>query len=299
MKYLEIYPLENCADKISKQLDAIIESNPNMYSKTKKRYKKLAIDLLKSVEKITSILEADSLASVDRLEFDPGIESDMNVKDIVDAVTDVNRKVNSLESFIESSTNSINKATLSQYAKVIESASKHNFHYVEVNECASILYKWFFTRFISNKNPRFRYKIDQIPIWICNIIIVYGKYLSHNNTEYCIDMFNRWCDSIVSSDSVIWAVPYEVYQLSRCVCPENYTMEAVIIGDILMDELFYLLTEDYSPGILCNLDCYPVASSVKLNNPSLLPKIRTRLTNREDLIKDCHLTNLKGGASVE
>ena len=40
LPYLEIYPIENCADKIAKQLDSVLEAKPNMYAKTRERYKR-------------------------------------------------------------------------------------------------------------------------------------------------------------------------------------------------------------------------------------------------------------------
>ena len=95
-------------------------------------------------------------------------------------------------------------------------------------------------------------------------------------------MFDNWIQSVKEST---WAVPYEVYQLEKDASPEDFTMDAVLIGDIIMDEYFYQLTDYYSPNISCPLDCYPVASSVKHHNPNLESIIRTRIANKDELIK--------------
>lgn len=300
MPYLEIYPMENCANKIQKQLDEVISARPHMYSKTKRRYQELAISLLQSVEKITDILEADSLASVDSDEFDNATQLD--VKDISDAVQQASNKVNKFQKFVSnpSATNSINRDTLARYAEVIEKAHNHSFLIEEANQCMSVIYKWFTNRFTPKvKNPEFRYNIAQIPEWITNIIILYGKYLKQDDVCSFIHMFDEWSNTITRDTSNIWAVPYEVHKLSKTVDPESYTLESVIIGDIMMDEMFYLLTKEHSPGLVCNLDCYPVASVVKLNNPNLLPKIRTRLAKRNQLIEECNLTISERSGTVE
>lgn len=291
MPYIEVSRIQTHADKINDQLSSILSEHPQIYAKTRDRYKKLAISLLSSVEKIAAILEEDSLATLDndRFEFS---NNDFNISDLYDAMKHASNRIALCNNFLAASSedvcNSINKITLKKYGQVLEQASAHDFGYSEVNECASVLHKWFKSRF-SNNDPTFKYNIAYIPQWITDIVILYGKYQSVDDTCSFIDMMYSWCDSL-SDKSNKWATPYEVHNLSKSVDPSSYTMNAVLVGDILMDEVLYQLTESNAPDIVANLECYPVASAVKLKNPSLLPIIRTRLAKRESLVKQYNLT---------
>lgn len=292
MPYIEVPRLQTQADKIDKQLSVVLSQKPQMYAKTKERYKDLAISLLSSVEKIASILEIDSLASLDNKSSEFS-DTKVDVSDLSDALKHTTDKIESYTSFVStdfsSLSNNINKETLRRYGQVLEQASNHDFKYAEANECAYILNRWFKARFSNPyKDSVFKYNIAYIPEWISDIIILYGKYHSNDNTSSFMDMMTSWCDKL--SNQSKWAVPYEVHNLAKSIEPSSYTMNAVLIGDILMDELLYLLTESNSPDIAANLECYPVASKVKANNPSLLPLIRTRIVNRESLAKQYKLT---------
>lgn len=291
MTYVEVPRLQTHADKIDTQLSVVLSQKPQMYAKTKERYKELAISLLSSVEKIAAILEVDSLASVDNKTSEFG-SSEFDLSDLSTALEHTNERINSYTSFVSTDivSDSINKQTLRKYGQVLEQASNYDFSCVEARECAYILNKWFKARFSNTpKSNSFKYNIAYIPEWITDIIVLYGKYHSNHDTSSFINMMNDWCDNL-SRESVKWAVPYEVYNLNKVVEPTNYTVNAVVIGDILMDEVLYQLTESSCPDIVANLECYPVASRVKSNNPSLLPIIRTRLAKRDLLMKEYNLT---------
>lgn len=294
MPYIEVPRILAHADKIDSQLSIVLSQKPQMYNKTKEKYKELAISLLSSVEKIASILEEDSLASVDN-EVAEFSGNDVDISDIATALKQTNDKIASYASFVSPNVSSLstnaNKETLRRYGQILEQASNYNFIYAEANECAYILNRWFKARFSNPvKDNSFKYNLSYIPQWITDIIIMYGKYHSNNDTSTFIDIMTSWCDSL-SNQSVRWAVPYEVYQLNKSIEPRNYTMDAVLIGDVLMEEVLYLLTESSAPDIVANLECYPVASKVKANNPSLLPIIRTRIVNRDSLSKKYNLTS--------
>lgn len=291
MPYIEVSRIQTHADKIDKQLSSILSEHPQIYAKTRDKYKKLAISLLSSVEKIASILEENSLATLDndRVEFST---ADFDISDVYCAMKHTSDRIDLCNNFLAASSedisDNVNKMTLKKYGRVLEQASVHDFGYYEVNTCALILNKWFKSRFSVN-DPAFKYNIAYIPEWITNIIIMYGKYQSINDTDSFISMMYSWCDGL-SASPTRWAVPYEVHDLSKSVDPHSYTINAVLIGDILMDEVLYQLTESNAPDIVANLECYPVASTVKLKNPSLLPTIRTRLAKRDSLAKQCNLT---------
>lgn len=294
MKYIEVSRIQHHADRLNDLLADVTANQPQLYSKTKHKYKELAISLLHAVDEITSILETDSLASIDQYESEFDNKPAESIDELHQAIEQVTMSIDNYTNFISTPVDNvsvnINKATLKRYGQVLAEAANYSFKYTEANECAYILNKWFNARF-SNfvKDDTFKYNIAYLPDWITNIIIVYGKYHQNNNTSSFIHMMESWCNKL-SSQPNKWVVPYEIHQLNTSANPESYTMDSVLIGDELMDEVFYQLTESNSPDLIATFDCYPVASAVKLHNPSLLPEIRTRLAKQNQLADQYNLT---------
>lgn len=302
LPYVEIYPIEKYAEKIDGQLDKLLESKPTMYAKTRHRYRKLAYSLLQSVEKISSILEEQSLISDMSTddEFDElsasTYESNIDVVALSQAADNVRSQISSYSQFTSSTKpcadvpSISNREVIAKFAKVLEEASKHHFKCVECDECAQIIYKWFKTRFLTTSNPKFRYNIKHIPTWITNIMILYGEYQSRGEVDTVSKMFDDWCDNVKENDTNIWAVPYEVHMISKTSSPEMFTLNSVVLSDILMEEQYYLLTHDYFSNSHVYLDISPVASLVKQHNQGLTPQIRTRIANQDQFIKICNFT---------
>lgn len=293
MTQIEVPRILANATRISDQLDTALGEKRKMYAKTRRNYEELAISLLSSVDKIATLLENNSLCSLDDTpqEFHT---SSVDVNNLRDAIDKTSKKINSYTSFVSppvSNDANINRDTLKRYGSVLNKASTTSFSCIECSECAYILNRWFKARFSNKrKSSSFKYNISYLPEWITNIIILYGKYHSNGDSDAFMNMMTSWCDSLDHEDCK-WAVPYEVHQLTKSFCPEDYTMDAVLIGDILMDEALYELTESNSPGIVTNLDCYPVASRVKMRNAGLLPIMRSRLAKRDSLLNQYHLTS--------
>lgn len=306
MPYLEIYPMENSADKIAKQLDLVLDAKPTMYAKTRDRYRQLAQSLLQSVSKISSILEEESLISTGHVqnefnELSSNVEDMHAAAELHKAVTDTRNQISSFTQFTKPSSSHAtqqsdssyisNREILSRFATVLEESSQHEFRCKEVSECAKLIYRWFKCRFTPEfKNPNFKYNIEYLPTWITYIIVLYGYYHSINQTSVLISKFDKWCEEISQDLTNCYAVPYEVYSITKSVQPECFTMCGVVIGDILMDEMYYQLTESYLSNSHVVFDLYPVATLTKTLNPSLLPMIRTRIANRNKLIKECRFT---------
>ena len=57
MTHVEVSRIQTHADKINSQLEIVLSEKPQIYSKTKEKYKDLAVSLLSSVEKISNILD--------------------------------------------------------------------------------------------------------------------------------------------------------------------------------------------------------------------------------------------------
>lgn len=326
MPYLEIYPIENYADKISKQLDAVLEAKPTMYAKTKGRYKQLACSLLQSVEKISAILEEESLISSDvQDEFDELLDTQYDefsdalksVQDQLSSYTeftsntssssDLSNNSNKLTSTSDNESHAVssmsddagvatmsNKAALSIFAQVIEQGSICSFKCAEASHCARMIWQWFKARFTPEvRNSNFKYNIKQLPVWISAIVLSYGKHHRDNTIGTFVDMFNKWIADITADERNCWALPYEVYQISKSSNKDDFTLDAVVISDILMEELYHQLTQPYIENSPIYLESSLVPSIVKAQNPELLSDIRTRLSKQADLILKCGFTYIQ------
>lgn len=298
--YHEIYPIEGWADKISKHLEAIAADKPNMYAKTKQRYEKLADSLLDSVAKIALILEEDSLVSKSNNEFDE--LSDNSSLSISDKLKQVNARFHQLENFSKDNVGTLNhipggvqhKETIDYFDMILREASVHNFGYSEVNECAKMLYQWFHTRFRPDFiDVDFKYNIHYIPTWICDFIILYGKYHHANQNKLFVKMIDKWCVEVTTGSKGNYAIPYEVYNLEKEFNPSDYTIDAVVINDILSSQYLYKLFEDEFQGVI-HYDYNVLISVVKDRNPSLHSKVITRIAKRKELIKEIGLTPVGG-----
>ena len=157
-EYLEIYPSEVAARKISKHLDKMIEVKPRVYRKTLLHYRQLAYLLLECVTKIIRMLQSEMLLSSEDTEFQE------LVSDIDDLGCLVDEQPNQ-------ETKRLVGDTLKQYRSVFKQASEYDFGYREVNECAELLNYWILHRF-SGFNPNFKYQIKQLPIWATFIVIL-------------------------------------------------------------------------------------------------------------------------------
>lgn len=319
--YYEIYPIEGWADKVSKSLKEIADdkNRPKMYSKTRKRYEHLANTLLNSLSSIAIILEENLLIPESNNEFDELASSD-NL-DILSKLQLLNDKFIQLEEFAnntnlhkpksssrtdpvptnsssspkQSFTNNINnnKESIKYFNDILYECTMHNFGYSEINECAKLLYKWFNTRFISKYSHDFKYNIKYIPNWICYFIILYGKYHHDGRNQDFLYMINTWCENIISGNNTTYSIPYEIYKLDKTTNPLDCTIDAVVINDILSDGGMYKLSSYEHKGVI-NYEHDLVITVVKERNPSLHPKIVTRIARRGDLVREIGLTPVGG-----
>lgn len=297
--YNEIYPIEGWADKISKHITKIADEKPNMYAKTKRRYEKLAESLLDSVSKIAIILEEDSLLSKTTDEFNELDDAD-NPVSITEQIDKLNQKFHRVEDLsnegtsVSTSSKVAHKTTIDYFDAVLFEASTYNFGYSQINECARMLYLWFHTRFRPDiSDPTFRYNIHYIPNWICDFILLYGKYHHAKQNKTFVKMIEKWCVDVQTSSIGNYALPYPVYEMDKSVDPADYTIDAVIINDILSSECLYKLFEDKFSGVI-HYDNNVLVAVVKDKNPSLQSKIITRIAKRRELIKEIGLTPVGG-----
>ena len=279
MPHVEVPRLVAAAGRINDKLDVVLSEDHSIYTKTKKQYKELAVQLLASVEKIATILKCDSLDDLDDDEFE---SSSIDISDISEALDQASEKVDEVSSLVSPSDSSVNRNTIHEYGKVLKRAADTDFACTDVNTCANVLNTWFKARF-SNEDNSFRYNISYVPSWITSIILLYGKYHSNGHTSEFVDMMNTWCSDIQDHGSR-YAVPYQVYQIGKSDNPGDYTMDAVLIGDILMDKALYDLTAYSSPNLAAHLSFYPVADAAKKHNSEIADEIFVRLMRRDSLL---------------
>lgn len=290
-KFLEIYPSEKAAEKISQHLDAMLGAKPKVYRKTLLRYKALAKVLLDCVAKIMRLLEEETLISSCDSEFQE--LTNENANELLDQLNDLQSKVNNYSKFVGTQTE-LNKSnvtflsnadTFKLYGEVVSSGSIINYGYGEVNECAELIQYWFSRRFCQN-NSNFKFQIKQLPSWIQYIVIAYGKACFEGNSDGFAAGFKNWCNSVVSDTTNTWALPYNVFDIMKKPRGEHFTLHALVIYDLLMSKHYYLLTD-------ANTEIKPdplfIADKVRTYHPELEDSVKKRIAKRAELIELIHL----------
>ena len=278
--YLEIYPSEVAARKISRHLDKMVEVRPRVYRKTLLHYKQLAYLLLECVTKIVRMLQSEMLLSSADNEFQELI-SDFDTEQIDELRSSLDDLGNLIDKKPSSESKKVAVDTLRQYTAVFDQASKYDFGYLEVNECAQLLDLWINRRF-SGFNPNFKFQIKQLPIWATFIVIAYGKYQSIGESTKFVKDFKKWCNSLDDDTSNCWALPYNVFNMTKVINPNNFTVNAMIIYDILINGCLYQLIDGKTK---IPMDSSYIAKLVKEYQPECARDVRTRFTRQGELIE--------------
>ena len=286
--YLEIYPSEVAARKISSHLDKMTELKPRVYRKTLLRYKKLAYLLLECVTKIVRMLQSEMLLSSEDNEFQELI-TDFDVEQIDELRDSVDNLGNLVEKKSTPENRKLSADTLVQYMRIFQQAANYDFGYVEVNECAKLLDLWMTQRF-SGFNHNFKFQIKQLPIWATFIVIAYGKYQSIGESTKFVKEFTTWCNSLDDDISNCWALPYNVFNMTKVIDPNNFTVNAMVIYDILINGCLYQLIDGKNK---IPMDSSYIAKLVKEYKPENARDVRTRFTRQGELIESIclHPTN--------
>lgn len=279
-EYLEIYPSEVAARKISKHLDKMVTDKPRVYRKTLLRYKKLAQLLLECVAKIVRMIQSEMLLSSEDTEFQE-LVSDFDTEQIDELRDSVDNLGNLIDKKPSAEISRLSGDTIRVYKSIFNQAANQDFGYVEVNECAELLDYWITHRF-SGLNPNFKFQIKQLPIWATFIIIAYGKNHSIGNTQNFVAQFKLWCDDLSSDTSNCWALPYDIFNMTKKINPSNFTLDSLVIYDILLNDCLYQLIDGKNK---IPMDPSYIAKLVKEYRPDLKSDVRTRMTKQAELIE--------------
>lgn len=167
------------------------------------------------------------------------------------------------------------KSVLKSYTSAISHVADIKFHHKEVSCCANLLWYWFNNRFIINgRADGFVYNMKRFPIWIRDIVILYGNAI-HDKSYHKFDQtFRSWVDRLSSSDCK-YAVPFEVYDFGKSIDASKLTLDAVVLWDILVDSgLSEICTQSTDDPYLSTYSVYDLCSKL---NPELLNDYRNYL----------------------
>lgn len=262
----------------------MVTDKPRVYRKTLIRYKKLAQLLLECVTKIVRMLQAESLLSSEDTEFQE-LASDFDVEQIDMLRDSVDNLGNLIDKKPSAETNRLASDTVKTYKGVFGQAAEHDFGYVEVNECAELLNYWITNRF-SGTNNNFKFQVKQVPIWATFIVIAYGRaHAMGQSRQFALD-FKTWCRDITQDLSNCWALPYEVFSMTKKLDPHNFTLDAMVIYDILINGCLYQLIDGKNK---IPMDSSYIANLLKDYRPDLAAEVRTRFNKEQELIERVNL----------
>lgn len=286
---MDINSAEKNLAKLHAYVKELADTKPKMYQKSRERLKDLSETCREVVTLIADILQDEALA-YDEVEF--GGRS--NIESALDSMQNQIAQIRSFagcvephapQNFTKSSSAHIShqqittvsvsanakKHVLRNYKDVLHKVSMIDFKYDAVDRCAKLLWYWFDTRFVKTVHGSgFKYSMKRFPTWIRDIVVLYGKAVRDGEYLRFDTQFRWWVNSIIADSSTQnrYAVPYEVFAFEKDMQPDDMSLEAVVLWDILVDsglsELCTSITDDmylqgdsvynlcgeFNPGIL-------------------------------------------------
>lgn len=276
--YNRLHSLSDTAEKVLRLADDVVENRPQIqYVKTKQRYQDIVTNLMRAVNKMLPLVEEGLL-----IPDETSDEFNELSKNLIDKINETaqNAPTADLKAVIQP-THADKDNIFSSFDCVFADAAITEFGYEEVDMCAQSLYRWFHTRFIEHPGV---YKATELSNWVRNFIIAFGK-ASRDNTLYNLQShIETWCQKL-ETETVRYAVPYEIYKIDKHKDANEYTLEAVLISDILFSECLYRLTKEELPNSQIVLDALAVSEFVRNKNKSLASEIRTRFSKPDLAIR--------------
>ena len=274
-KYISIYPIEAAAKKISDMLDVVLMQKPRMYGKTKQRYANLTVSLLSSVEKISKITQDAALSSQSDDEFNELASAGFDIG-VDSAVQNAQKEIAAAKSF-SSNPETHDFVDLKFIDSVFLEMKSIDFGWLEINKCAQLLQMWYHARFI--EHPATSCNYSYLGNWITKFIIQFGHHCAVDSCSNFETSLAAWCERLGFSD-IKYAQPWFIFQTFKHGDPADYTLQAVLINDILYDKCLCKLTSTYPM-----FDSIEVSRIVKSKNPALTPKINSRFAKQRELLE--------------
>lgn len=270
--------MEIAADKIEAGLEDILATNPRMYSKTVVRYENLAHKLLSCVDKIAKIAQIDALSPQSNDEFNELAEASGFDLSLDSAIVGVQQGLKEAKEFSATSESDDGKVfvDLNFVDSIFSEVRCIDFGLEAVNHCAQLLYKWFHSRFIECPC---KCKISYLGLWVHTFIIQFGNYCAKGARQNFEDSIVSWCDRLPKIN-IVYVHPYFIHQTLKSIDPSDFTLEAVLINDLLYSECLYKLSSVYPM-----FDSMEVSRIIKDKNPGLTPKINSRFAKKNELLR--------------
>ena len=290
-----IRPSEVAANKIQNHLEDLLETRPRVYRRTIKRYIDLAYILLECINKILKFLTSELLSSSTDTEFDELTNSEEDSDEIMKIQMKLQSTSELLDSYSQlakrtkdtESSHATNALIVKQYGDIFTAANNTDLHYVEVNECANLIYFWYTTRVAYMTVRHKAYQNLQLPIWTAYIVIMYGKSLANGTHTEFVNWFKSWCTSANEDFSNKYVVPKELTLMKKQLYANDLTLEALIIYDILIDKGYFDLTTMDNDA---KLDANYIVTLMKNINPDSKHIIQTRFSKQDEYIEQIGLT---------
>lgn len=280
----ELNSIESHMDKVVQYLEDLSRSDKKLYTKTRIRLGELNTQLCHSVELISQIL-TDNILKQDT-EFGENLveikqEVDSLNKDMSSAMTQVTQ----LNSFLGTTKNvSLKRNILKTYKQVIHDTAIRGSSIAHVDKCCKLIDNWFNCRFYLslNHDTAFKYKIEMIPQWILDIIILYGYCLNVGDFSD-IEQFSSWCSKVGSGIiTTNYSVPYCVHRMSRSFTKDYVTFSGLGLYDLLFDAGYDRLDSVELNGVA--LSPYMMQDKFRAYSPDIVDEY-TYCGNDESLLR--------------
>lgn len=241
---MDIYSAQKNTEKLLRYVQGLADTKPNFYEKSKDRLRDLASTCGQVMSVIAEILQDEVLIDDDS-EFASGRGDLKSILNSMQTQLDQLKAFSGVNTEQEDNSKSKSKAPsrnkgqiLKDYRLCLSKLSTIDSGYSHVDECARLLWRWFDTRFLKlSSGSKFKYNMKRFPMWIRDIVVLYGSALHDGSQLSFLQEFQAWLDSIAADTNARdkYAIPYNIYQFNRSPSGEQATLEAAVIWDMLFN----------------------------------------------------------------
>lgn len=274
---MDVHTAENAINRLHSYLKQLADDKPRLYNSSKSKLIEINKTCQDVLNLLSDILDDQIISTVDDNDLEATESIQQQYKQVHGRVSALNNTQNVVSK----------KSILSSYYRVINALPESVTSNQHVHECADLLKRWMNIRFHDSLrySANFRYNIQRLPAWICDIVIVFAKHLEDGTLDTFIDGFNSWLDNLlVPNNTCGFAVPFEVFQCDVDVSGSKLTLTAVVLWDVLIDAGLKALIE--LPGL-------PLSDSLMYELvASTTPDILDDYVNYKfdpSILKRCHL----------
>ena len=230
---MDIYSAENYLTKILTYVKSISNDGPNLYQKSKIRYRNM-ISMCNEISRCmcdiiadSSMCETDDSAEIIKPDNEITLESlyeevsklkelfqyQSSLQSVATSI-DQNESISDSEhsaSNVPSISSKTKKSIMHKYLEFAKDSDTSRSTCQEVNECTRYIKEWITKRFIQNSDG-FRFKLSKLPIWLTHYVIAYYHYWKSNNLHKFDEDIHNWYSDI-SDKHLNYPTPYSVHSI--------------------------------------------------------------------------------------